>query len=86
MDDTGKFLDAIQQEVTLFDGVVILCVLCVRSDCFYDTTYCINSTVQSTQIDKARKLTEEMRKAKGSTSYASKCPSVTPKAFAMDLS
>lgn len=53
MDNARKFLDAIQQEITLFDGVVVLCILGVRSDGLDNATYSIYSTVQPSKIYEA---------------------------------
>jgi hypothetical protein len=51
VDDTTQLLDAVQQDVTLFDGLLVLSVLCVGSVGLDNAIHLVNNAVQTTSRD-----------------------------------
>merc|ERR1719239_114962 len=56
VDDSAQLLHSVQQNISLFDAILVLPVFTVRTVCFNDAPDFVNLTVQTTCSNEARQL------------------------------
>ena len=56
INDTAQLLDAVQENVSLLDCLLILCVLCVGSVCLHNSVDLVNNAVQASSREELGKI------------------------------
>ena len=56
VDSTNKLLDLIEEQITLFNDLMVLCILFVRSASLHNITNFINLSIQSASRDETGQL------------------------------